>query len=203
MRSLSLSGLGRSMFFALGAIGITAAAVFAAGSLVLPDQGPDPWQQGTASPPTVNDVNGSQALLMLSGDDTGRYELDQLAVGEWNQGGSPEEALRLLLTFRGDNVSMVISAREISGGTPAVGAAASVSISMPGASYFANDGECTITLADVSYQVLEPQPAVLDGVPRGVPIPTYAGTVECVGVEELRTDRHIDVHAAFRHQPED
>ncbi len=60
-----------------------------------------------------------------------------------------------------------------------------------------------ISVEDVDYEVLESQPAVLDGVPRGVPLPSYAGNVECEGIEELRTDRRIDLHAVFRHQPED
>ena len=81
-RSLRPSSLGPSLLFATGAIGITAAAVFAAGMVVLPEEG------------------GSQALLVLSGDDNGRYELNQLSVGEWNEGSSPEGPLKLSLTFR-------------------------------------------------------------------------------------------------------
>lgn len=203
MHSLRLSHLGPSLLLAAGAIGITAVVVFAAGTVVLPDEGPGSWQQGTSTVPTIDDLNGSQALLVLSGDDEGRYELNQLTVGEWNEESSPEEPLRLSLTLRGSNASLVISASEITADAPATGEAASATVSVAGATYFGNDGQCTITLEDLDHVVLEPQAAVLDGVPRGVPIPTYAGTVECVGIEELRTDRQIDLHAVFRHQPQE
>lgn len=203
MFSLRPSNLGTSFLLAAGAIAITAAVVFGTGTLVLPDQGPDPWQEDTSTAPTIDDLTGSQALLVASGDHEGRYELNQLAVGEWNEESSPDQPLRLSLTFRGNNVSMLITARDITEDTPATGDAASAIIGVGGASYYGNNGECTITLADVDFEVLEPQPAVLDGVPRGVPIPSYAGTVECQDIEELRTDRHIDIHAVFRHRPQD
>ena len=33
-------------------------------------------------------------------------------------------------------------------------------------------------------------------------IPTYVGAVECHDIKEIRTDRHIDLHAVFQHQPQ-
>ena len=201
MYRLRLSSLGRSLFLAAGSVGLTAGVVFAAGVVILPNAGPDPWRDGTSTLPTVGDLNGSQARLVLSGDDEARYELNQLTVGKWNEGISPGQPLALSLTFRGDGVSVVLSASTITADSPAAGEGASATISVGGASYFGNNGECTISLADVEYTVLEPQPAVLDGVPRGVPIPIYAGTVECEGIEELRTNRRVDVYAVFRHRP--
>jgi hypothetical protein len=203
IRSLRLSSLGPSFLVAAGAIGITAAVVFAAGTLVLPDPAPAPWQQGTLTLPTVDDLSGSQALLVLSGDDEGRYELNQLTVHEWNEDATPQGPLKLSLTFRGGNASLLITASEITADSPAMGGAASATVHVGGASYFGNDGQCTIMLADVDYTVLEPLAAVRDGIPRGVPIPTYAGTVECSSIRELRTDRHVEVSAVFRHQPEE
>lgn len=203
MQSLRLSNLGPSLLLAVGAVGITAAVVLAVGTLVLPDRAPDPWQQGTSTLPTIEDLTGSQALLVVSGGDDGRYELNQLTVGEWNEDAAPDEPLKLSLAFRGSSVSLLITASAVSADAPATGDAASATVSVDGANYFGNDGECTITLADIEYEVLEPQAAVLDGVPRGVPIPTYAGSVECEGIEELRTNRRIDLHAVFRHQPQE
>lgn len=202
MHSLRRSDFGTSLFLAAGAVAITAAVVFASGQLVLPDQAPNPAQGDIVTVPTIEDLTGSQAILVLSGDHHGRYELNQLTVGEWNDGTSAGQPLKLSLAFRGDGFSLVISARDITADTPATGDAASAIISLAGASYYGNNGECSITLDDVDYEVLEPQRAVLDGVPRGVPIPAYAGTVECDGVEEIRTDRRIDLYAVFRHQPE-
>lgn len=201
MHSLRSSDIGASLLLATGAISITAAVVFATGAVVLPDRATDPWLEGTSTAPTIDDLAGSQALLVLNGDHEGRYELNQLTVGEWNEGSPAEQPLKLSLTFRGNDVSLLISARGITADIPATGDAASATIGVEGANYFGNNGECTITLEDVDYTVLEPLAAVRDGVPRGVPIPTYAGTVECEGIEELRTDRSIDVHAVFRHQP--
>lgn len=204
MPALRLSALGPSLLLAVGAIGITAAVVLAVGTLVLPDQAPDPWRQGgTSTLPTSDDLTGSQALLVVSGDDNGRLELNQLSVGEWNADSTPEKPLQLSLTFRGGSVSLLITASEITADAPATGEAASVTMSAAGASYHGNDGQCTITVADIDYEVLEPQPAVLDSVPRGVPIPVYSGTVECEGMDELRSDRLIDLYAVFRHWPEE
>lgn len=203
MHSSRLSKLGPSLLLATGATVITAAVVFATGSLVLPDQGLHPWQEGAPTAPTIEDLTGSQALLLVTGDDEGRFELNQLNVGEWNEDSSPDKPLNLSLTFRGNNVYLLITASDITAGTPVTGDAASATIGVEGAGYFGNNGECTVTLEDLDYKVLEPKPAVRDGVPRGVPIPTYAGTVECKGIKELRTERHIDLVAAFRHQPED
>lgn len=201
MRSLRLASLGPSLLLAGAAIGFTAAVVFAAGTVVLPDQGPRPWQQDPSALPTVDDLTGSQALLVLSGEEQRTYELNQVTVEEWNEETTPDDPLKLLLAFRGDGASLVISARAITPGTPATGEAAQATVSVSGASYFGTNGECTISLEELDRVVLEPQPAVLDGVPRGVPIPTYAGIVECSGIEELRTDGRTDVYAVFRHRP--
>lgn len=203
MDSRRLSNLGTSLLLAVGAIGITAVVVLAAGTVVLPDAGPASWQQGTSTLPTVDDLTGSQALLVVSGGDDGRYELNQLIVGEWNEDRSAEDPLKLALTFGGSTVSLLITASAITADAPATGDAASATVSVDGATYFGNDGQCTITLEDLDHVVLEPQAAVLDGVPRGVPVPTYAGTLECRGIEEVRTDRQVDLLAVFRHRPEE
>lgn len=200
--SVRISTTGASILVAIAAVAITAAAVLAAGILILPGEGPDPWQE-SGTLPTIEDVVSAQALLVLTGDDEGRYELNQLSVGEWNEETAPDDPLRLSLTFRGDGASLVISAAGIRPGAPATGDAASATLSVPGASYFGNNGECSISLEELDHIVLEPQGAVLDGVPRGVPIPTYAGIVTCTGIEELRSDRRIDMTAVFRHRPQE
>lgn len=202
MHSLRLSDLGTSLLLSGGAIAITAAVVFATGKVVLPDQAADSWQEGIAAP-TIDDLTGSQALLVLSGDQEGRYELNQLTVNEWNEGNPSDQPLKLSLTFRGSDVSLLITARDITPDSPARGDAASAIFSARGASYYGNNGECTITLEDLDYAVLEPRVGIRGGPPRGVPIPTYAGTVECNDIQELRTDRHINLSAVFRHRPEE
>src|SRR5690606_24087566 len=138
----------------------------------------------------------------LSGDHQGRHELNRVSVGEWNEHNTSGEPLRLSLTYRSGNVSLLITATQITTGAPAEGESASAVIGVEGANYFGSKGECTITLTWVDYQVIEPLPGVFDGVPRGVPIPTYVGAVECHDIKEIRTDRHIDLHAVFQHQPQ-
>lgn len=100
------------------------------------------------------------------------------------------------------DVSFLITANDIESDAPASGAAASAIVGIEGSNYFGNNGECTITLGWVDYEVLEPLPAVRHGVPRGVPIPIYAGAVECRGIKEIRTDRRIDLYAVFQYQPQ-
>lgn len=202
MYSRRPSDFGTSLLLGAGAIAITAAVVFATGKLLLPDPAPDPSQADLSAAPTIDDLTGSQAIMVLSGDHEGRHELNRLTVGEWNEGNSADQPLKLSLTFRSNDVSLLISASDITADTPVTGEAASADIAVGGANYFGNNGECIITLEEVDYEVLEPLAAVQDGVPRGVPIPTYTGTVECEGIEEIRTDRQIDLHAVFRHQPE-
>jgi len=47
-------------------------------------------------------------------------------------------------------------------------------VGVDGGQYLGNDGQCSVTISDLEYKVLEPRPAVLDGVPRGIPIPINA-----------------------------
>lgn len=202
MLSRRPSDFGISLLLAAGAIAATAAVVFVAGQLVLPAEAPPPPPGAETTAPTMEDLSGSQAILLLSGDHEGRHQLNRLSVGEYNEGVSPDDPLKLSLTFRNDNVSMLITANDIESDTPATGPAASAIIGVEGANYFGNNGECTITLESVDYEVLEPLPAVQDGVPRGVPIPIYAGTVECQEIKEIRTDRRIDLYAVFQYQPQ-
>lgn len=196
------SQIGSSIMLAIGAVAITAAVVFGAGALVLPDPASDASLDDVAAVPTVENLTGSQAILTLSGDHQGRHELNRVSVGEWNEGNASGQPLKLSLTYRSHNASLLITATDITTDAPAEAESASAVIGVEGANYFGNNGECTITLAWVDYQVIEPLPGVLDGVPRGVPIPTYVGAVECHNIKEIRTDRHIDLHAVFQHQPQ-
>lgn len=193
---------GMSLLLATAAVAATAAVVFVVGRLVLPTQ-PAPLPPGAeAAAPTTDDLSGSQAIVVLSGDHQGRHQLNRVSVGEYNEGASPGDLLKISLTYRNSDVSLLITANDITADAPVSGDAASAIVGVEGANYFGNNGECTITLQVVDYEVLEPLPAVQDGVPRGVPIPIYAGTVECHDIKEVRTDRVIDLYAAFKHQPQ-
>lgn len=197
-----ISNHASGLLLTIGAFAISAAVVSAAGALVLPDQTPQPSNTGFTTP-TIDDLIGSQAIVVLSGDDEGRYELKRLTVNEWNETISSQDPLSLSLTFRSNDLSLLIGATRVTVDAPATGQAASAVIGVEGANYFANNGECTIALDEVDFTVLEPQPAVRDGVPRGVPIPTYAGTVQCTAIEEVGSDRLIDIYGVFRHQPQE
>lgn len=202
MLSRSPTDLSMSLLLAATAMAATAAVVFLVGQAVLPAEAPALPPGVEADAPTIDELSGSQAILVLSGDHEGRHQLNRLSVGEYNEGAAPGDPLDLSLTYRNSDISLLITANDITSNVPASGDAASAIVGVKGANYFGNHRECTITLQAVDYEVLEPLPAVQDGVPRGVPIPIYAGTVECQNIQEIRTDRSIDLYAVFQHQPE-
>lgn len=58
---------------------------------------------------TIDDLSGSQAILVLSGYHQGRHQLNRLSVGEYNEGASPDDPLELSLTYRSSDVSLLIT----------------------------------------------------------------------------------------------
>jgi hypothetical protein len=199
----SPAGFGTHLVMTSLAVGVTAAAVYLLGLTILPGPTtPLPVDGAGSTFPTVDDLSGSQAILVVSGEEEGRLLLDRLTVNEYNEGAAPGDPLQLSLTYRTGNASLLITAREITGDTPASGEAASAVLGLEGANYFGTKGNCAVSLQSVDYVVLEPMPGVLDGVPRGMPIPVYAGTVDCESVRNIHSGALVDIYAVFQYLPE-
>lgn len=191
------------LLWGLMSVGLTASLVYLAGLAILPAEADGGAGQGAEERlPMVEDLSGSQAIAVVSGGHEANLVLDRVTVGEYNEDIEAGDPMRLSLTFRSNEASLLVTAAEITIDTPATGRSASAMLGFQGANYLGNDGECTVSLESIDHVVLEPMPAVRDGVPRGVPIPVYAGTLECRGVEAIGSDTYIDLYAVFRHLPE-
>jgi hypothetical protein len=165
------------------------------GSVILPAQ-----PTAANGPPSVDSLTGSRAIITASGDVERVQTLDQLAVEEYNEDTTPGDPINLHLTFRGGGNSLLIRGESLTLNTPAP--ASRVIVSLQADTFYADPGDCTIELASIDYVVLEPS-AVRAGPPRGRPIPSYTGTVDCPALQEFQSDIMISIQAVFQYRPEE
>ncbi|HZD23263.1 MAG TPA: hypothetical protein VE569_07655 [Acidimicrobiia bacterium] len=190
---------------ALLTVGVTAFVVYIVGIFILPTAAiqQSPGDPGF-HPPTVQDLSGTQAVFVVLGDRDAQLELNRVAsVGEYNPGKVGDTPIDLSLTYRSSEASLLLSAKGLTVDRPATGGSAEAVLGWEGSNYFATNGECTITLETRDHTILEPLLAVRDGVPRGEPIPTYAGTFLCTDVKELRGDGSVTIQGAFQFDPQE
>lgn len=185
----------------LGFLAVAAAAIgaYAVGAVVLAT-GPAPVSDNPSTAPAVSDLSGTQAILLATDEDP--LIMNRVTVSNYNEDTTAGDPLNLSLTFRGGNASLLITASDATVGETVPGEDVSITFGGQGGTYFGNDGQCTLTLERVEYIVLEPMVGVLDGVPRGQPIPEYAGTIQCDNLDEVRTDDTLSFDGAFQYSPE-
>lgn len=157
---------------------------------------------GASAIPSVDQIQGSQALVAISGAHDETFMLDRVSVSRYNDDATNLDVIDLGLIFRDESISVGITGRDVVVGVPNQGDGIEAVLAIDGGNYFANSGECTVEIASIESVVLEPLPAVRVGIPRGVPIPAYAGTIICLDVEELGSDQSVTIHAAFQYRPD-
>lgn len=181
------------------AIAATALGAYVIGTIVLAT-GPQPVSDDQSTAPTVSDLSGSQAIILATDEDP--LVMNRVTISKYNEDTTAGDPLDLSLTYRGGNSSLLITASDVNVDETVSGKDVSVTFGAHGGTYFGNDGQCTLTLEQVDYIVLEPMVGVLDGVPRGVPIPEYAGTIRCDNLDEVRTPDTLTFQGAFQYSPE-
>lgn len=187
------------ILFGFLAIAATAVGAYAIGTIVLAT-GSATVPAGESRAPIVSDLSGSQAIILAADEDP--LVMNRVTVNKYNEDTTAGDALDLSLTYRGGNASLLITASDVSVDETVSGEDVSVTFGAHGGTYFGNDGQCTLTLERVDYIVLEPMVGVLDGVPRGEPIPEYAGTIGCDNLDEVRTNDTLSFQGAFQYSPE-
>jgi hypothetical protein len=185
----------------IGAAGVFAGVIVAIGVLTIPDPPPPFVSTGADSEslPTPDDLNEAGAVIVASGTpvDQGtiaaRYELEGTPI-MWEEPLNQEGAdLRF---GRGSvlRITWVWADGEAGGRVLDVQAA----LNLPGATFYARDGECEIDLT--RYELDSEQVEVDFGIEmREVTIwvAAFAGSLNCQGVTGVGIEEPISYQAAF------
>lgn len=174
---------------------VTIGLGFAAGWLLIPRLGPDGLPQSTR-------LEGSSAMVVVSGDISGRFVLDQPLTAEVGdtQGGTAE-TVDLGITYAGSSTRLGLHAENAGVGEPLTGSDLAVEIVLNGEQYEVPVGACVVELQQLRYVVLRPLAAVQAGPPRGVPLPAFAGRIDCQGLTAVESDRVVSLAGVFRVDP--
>ncbi|MEX0667309.1 MAG: hypothetical protein WD313_03160 [Acidimicrobiia bacterium] len=174
---------------------VTIGLGFAAGWLLIPRLGPDGLPQSTR-------LEGSTAMLVASGDIAGRFVLDQPLTAEVGdtQGGTAE-AIDLGITYAGSSTRLGVHAQDASVGEPLTGSDLAVEVVLNGEQFEVPADACVVELQQLRYVVLRPLAAVQAGPPRGVPLPAFAGRIDCQGLTAVDSNRVVNLTGVFRVDP--
>jgi hypothetical protein len=174
---------------------VTIGLGFAAGWLLIPRLGPDGLPQSTR-------LEGSSAMVVVSGNISGRFVLDQPLTAEVGdtQGGTAE-TIDLGITYAGSSTLLGLHAENAGVGEPLTGSDLAVEIVLNGEQYEVPADACVVELQQLRYVVLRPLAAVQAGPPRGVPLPAFAGRIDCQGLTAVESDRVVSLAGVFRVDP--
>jgi hypothetical protein len=190
-----ISRVAKDIAVIMAGTAVTIGLGFAAGWLLIPRLGPDGLPQPTR-------LEGSRAMVVASGDLAGRFVLDQPLTAEVGdtQGGTAE-TVDLGITYAGSSTRLGLHAENARVGEPLTGSNLAVEIVLNGEQYEVPADACVVELHQLRYVVLRPLPAVRAGPPRGVPLPAFAGRIECQGITALDSGRVVNLAGAFRVDP--
>jgi hypothetical protein len=179
----------------IAGIAVTIGLGFAAGWLLIPRLGPDGLPQSTR-------LEGSSAMVVTSGDLAGRFVLDQPLTAEVGdtQGGTAE-TVDLGITYAGSSTLLGLHAENAGVGEPLTGSDLAVEVVLNGEQYEVPADACVVELHQLRYVVLRPLAAVQAGPPRGVPLPAFAGRIDCQGITALDSNRVVNLAGVFRVDP--
>lgn len=174
---------------------VTIGLGFAAGWLLIPRLGPDGLPQSTR-------LEGSSAMVVVSGDISGRFVLDQPLTAEVGdtQGGTAE-TVDLGITYAGSSTLLGLHTKNAGVGEPLTGSDLAVEIVLNGEPYEVPADACVVELQQLRYVVLRPAAAVQAGPPRGVPLPAFAGRIDCQGITAPDSNRIVNLAGVFRVDP--
>jgi hypothetical protein len=110
-------------------VGLTAAVVYLIGASIIPtaDVQLSP-SDPISEPPTVQDLSGTRAVLVVAGDREALLELNRVTVGEYNPGQVGDTPIDLSLTYQSSEASFLLlthtgrtSDRGLGGGSSRMG----------------------------------------------------------------------------------
>ncbi|MGH8875064.1 MAG: hypothetical protein ACRDVM_07420 [Acidimicrobiia bacterium] len=181
--------------------GLSLVVALVLGAFVLPGAG-----VSTARPvalPTLDEIQGSAAIVVASGGLEGRFLLDRptsASFGDAQDGTAT--AIDLGNSLEGAGFAkLAVTAQGAAEGAVLEADAVDVTFSLSGKTFFTDPGDRTMELLELDYVVTRPS-ALLTAPPAGVPIPAYAGLVICTDVKELRSDLHVTITALFQYRPD-
>lgn len=181
----------------VGGLAATISAALALGLLIMP-------RLDAKGLPSPDRLGGTRAVLVSSGDIEGRFVLDQPLqgfVGDTNSGTA--DRIDIGVAYSGSSSGLAIMAMKAGQGMEISGEALQLEIVLNGHAFVADPAACTMVLHELRYVVLRPMPAVAAGPPRGVPLPSFSGRIECIDLQGAESDWRVDLVGVFRWSPED
>jgi hypothetical protein len=175
---------------------VTTTLALGAGELFVPRLGPDGL-------PSSTQLDGTVAILVATGDVSGRFTLDHpllAQVGD-TQGGTAV-TLDLGISYASAGNQLEITARNAGVDERLSGRRIMIEVTLNGERFEVPDSACSLELDQLHYVVLRPLAAVQAGPPRGIPLPAFAGRLECEGLVS-ESGRSMSFVGVFRVAPED
>lgn len=173
----------------------TGGLLFLVGGFLLPGE---PVQVASESPtvastavqsfvlPSLDDLEGTTAVIVVDGDIRGRFVLDRLNASSLSEDG------RFTLLFRNGELDSLVIAGSGAPGTPISGEALDILAALGGINFFGFRGQCSGQLDSIE---MHETIFVKDFWYVG---PTGAGTVTCTGLTALSSGQTVSFEAVFR-----
>jgi hypothetical protein len=174
----------------------TTTLAFVTGGFLVPRLGPDGL-------PSSRQLDGTVAFLIATGDVSGRFILDHPLLAQvGDTKGGTAAALDLGVSYAGSGHQLEITARNAGVDDRLTGSRIMIEVTLNGERFEVPDSACSVELDQLHYVVLRPLAAVQGGPPRGVPLPAFAGRLECEGLVS-ESGRSMSFVGVFRVAPED
>jgi hypothetical protein len=175
---------------------VTTTLALVAGGLFVPRLGPNGL-------PSSTQLDGTIAILVASGDVSGRFILDHPLLAQvGDTRGGTAVTLDLGASYASAGNQLEITARNAGVDERLTGGRILIEVTLNGERFEVPDSACSVELDQLHYVVLRPLAAVQAGPPRGVPLPAFAGRLECEGLVS-DSGRSVSLSGVFRVVPED
>lgn len=175
---------------------VTTTLALVAGGLFVPRLGPNGL-------PSSSQLDGTIAMLVASGDINGRFILDHPLLAQvGDTRGGTAVTLDLGVSYASAGNQLEITARNAGVDERLTGGRIVIEVTLNGERFEVPDSACSVELDQLHYVVLRPLAAVQAGPPRGVPLPAFAGRLECEGLVS-ESGRSVSLSGVFRVVPED
>ncbi|MEX2623774.1 MAG: hypothetical protein WD651_08595 [Acidimicrobiia bacterium] len=173
---------------------VTTTLALVAGGLFVPRLGPNGL-------PSSTQLGGTMAILVATGDISGRFLLDRSLLAQvGDTEGGTARALDLGISYASPPNRLDITAHNAGVDDRLTGDRIMIGVTLNGERFEVSDSACSVELDQLHYVVLRPLAAVQAGPPRGVPLPAFAGRLECQDLVS-ESGRSVSLSGVFRVVP--
>jgi hypothetical protein len=175
---------------------VTTTLALVAGGLFIPRLGPNGL-------PSSTQLDGTMAMLVATGDINGRFIFDRpLSAQAGDTKGGTARTIDLGISYASPPNRLDITAHSAGVDGRLTGDRIDIAVTLNGERFEAPDSACSVELDQLHYVVLRPLAAVQAGPPRGVPLPAFAGRLECEGLVS-ESGRSVSLSGVFRVVPDE